>query len=153
MILLDTNVVSEMMRPRPDPGVLAWLDAQDRAELHLAAMTAAELLQGVFALAKGRRARELIDAVGGLLDVEFRDRILPFDADSALEYAHLMVRRSRRGRPMPPVDGVIAATALSRYATVATRNIRDFEGVGLDLIDPWSDRGPSDPDLDDLLVL
>jgi predicted nucleic acid-binding protein len=148
MIILDTNVVSEMMRPRPDQTVMAWLDDQDADQLRLAAMTAAELLQGAFGLTQGRRARELSQAVGEILDEEFRDRILPFDVDAALEFADVMVRRSRYGRPISVADAVIAATARSQYAAVATRNTRDFVGLGLVLINPWSPEEPPDPELD-----
>ncbi|AZH81822.1 type II toxin-antitoxin system VapC family toxin [Plantibacter sp. PA-3-X8] len=137
MIILDTNVVSELFRPRPDPTVARWLDRQDEADLHLTTMTAAELLEGALRLPAGARRSALVGAVATVLDADFAGRVLPFSAEAALDYAELMTTRRRSGNPIGPQDAIIAAIARSSNAALATRNTRDFAGVGLHLIDPW----------------
>lgn len=137
MIVLDTNVISELFKPSPDPTVTRWLDAQDEAGLHLTAMTAAELLEGALRLPAGARRSALIEAVATVLEIDFAERILPFSAEAALDYADLVTTRRRAGNPIGPQDALIAAIARYSGAALATRNTRDFAGVGLHLIDPW----------------
>lgn len=136
MIVLDTNVASEAMRPRPDPGVMSWLNGQDAPTLHLASVTLAELLFGIGVLPDGARKDRLALSLDGLLAL-FPGRVLPFDADAARRYAHMAVVARSTGRPLPMADGYVAATAAAHGFAVATRNVRDFEGTGVELIDPW----------------
>jgi len=135
--LLDTNVVSELMKAAPDNGVLAWIDRLPRAELFVASITQAELLYGVALLPSGRRREEIARAVNVVFADLFRERVLPFDSAAASAYADIGANRRRAGRPISAFDAAIAAIARSRSAPLATRNLSDFEGCGLDLIDPW----------------
>lgn len=124
------------MRPRPDAGVLAWLNAQLADTLYLSGITLAELLFGIGALPQGSRRDRLQRALDGLIGL-FPGRILPFDQDAAARYAQVAVAARWAGRPLPVADGYIAAIALSRGFAVATRNIADFQATGVSLIDPW----------------
>lgn len=140
MIVLDTNVVSEVMRPVPDPAVLAWVDAQPADELYLTSMTVAELLYGVARLPAGKRRERLAEQVGRLVDELFAGRVLPFDSAASGMYARVASARERAGAPISVADAVIAATAASASAVkLATRNVSDFAGTGLTVVDPWSD--------------
>lgn len=138
MIVLDTNVVSELIRRRPADAVLAWLDAQEADELHLTAVTVAELRYGVARLPGGARRDALDAAVGSVLDEDFDARILPFDRAAADSYAPIVVERERSGRPISQADAQIAAICRARQATLATRNGRDFERTGVGVVDPWT---------------
>jgi predicted nucleic acid-binding protein len=138
MIVLDTNVVSEQARERQDPAVLNWLNSISGSEVVTTAVTAAEMLAGVARLPEGRRRRHLELAVRDILTIDFVDRILPFDAAAAEQYAEVMTRRSVAGRPVAVPDAQIAAICRQHGATLATRNVKDFDGVGLDLVDPWA---------------
>jgi predicted nucleic acid-binding protein len=137
MIVLDTNVVSELLRHAPAPAVEAWLAAQDGAEVYFTAVSEAELRHGVAILPAGRRRDALTEAVGCILTEDFRERILPFDSAAAKTYAVIAADRRAAGRPISQLDCQIAAIARTQGAAVATRNVRDFEGCGLDVIDPW----------------
>jgi len=137
--VLDTNVVSELMRPSPTPAVVEWLDRQPADEVWLTAMTAAELLAGVAQLPDGARKQQLATRVGALLTNVFAGRVLPFDALAAAAYAGVVSARRAAGSPVGTADAVIAATCLAAGADqFATRNTADFTGVGLELIDPWT---------------
>ncbi len=136
MIVLDTDVVSEAMRPQPDAGVLAWLNGQVAQTLYLPSVVLAELLFGIGAMPNGARKDRLARALDALLGL-FPDRILPFDQDAARRYVELAVAARAAGRPLPTADGYIAATAASRGFAVATGNTADFELTGVDLVDPW----------------
>lgn len=138
MIVLDTNVVSELMRSAPDTAVLAWVDAQPAADLHLTSITAAELLYGVALLPAGRRRTQLAEEVGALLEEDFARRVLAFDLVAAGHYADIAARRATLGHPIGAADAQIAAVCRSHGATVATRNVSDFDDVGIDIIDPWA---------------
>ena len=135
--MLDTNVVSELMRPQPDPSVLRWVDEQRSAELHLTAVTLAELLYGVGRLADGQRKSSLAEMVARLVAEDFDHRVLSFDAEAAAHYADIVVRRQRSGRPIGVADAQIAATCRSHGALLATRNGGDFEDTGVTLSNPW----------------
>jgi predicted nucleic acid-binding protein len=138
LILLDTSVVSELTRREPDPGVLAWLDALDASEVGTTAITAAELWYGVTRLPAGRRRTELTEAVRGLLEDDFEQRIAPFDAAAAQVYGLVVTDRERSGRPIGVADAQIAAVCRRLGATLATRSTKDFEGTGVDLVSPWA---------------
>ncbi len=136
MIVLDTNVLSELMRSQPHRSVVAWIDRQSRSRLYTTSISMAEMLRGIAMMPEGRR-RDLTTAVETMLREEFPQRILVFDAAAAARYAEVSTRRRRAGRPISTLDAQIAATALAAGAAIATRNVRDFEGCGLPLIDPW----------------
>ena len=136
MIVLDTNVVSEAMKPNPHPAVQAWLDEQAAETLYLSSVTLAELLFGIGSLSAGRRKNALTQTLDGLLDL-FGDRVLAFDTDSARHYAELAVKARAAGKGFPTPDGYIAAIATSRGFTVATRDVAPFLAAGLNVINPW----------------
>lgn len=138
MIVLDTNVVSEAMRPQPSPVVVAWLNAQAAETLYLSSVTLAELLFGIGALPAGVKKDRLAQALDRLLAL-FPGRVLPFDQDAARRYADMAVIARALGRPLPVADGYLAATAAARGFAVATRNIQHFGDTGVELIDPWQD--------------
>jgi predicted nucleic acid-binding protein len=136
MILLDTNVVSEAMKPAPDDTVRAWLDEQAAETLYLSSVTIAELMFGIGALPKGKRKDKLADALDGVMKV-FADRILPFDVEAARRYADLAVKARTVGKGFPTPDGYIAAIAASKGFAVATRDASAFLAAGVEVIDPW----------------
>lgn len=139
MILLDTNVVSEPMKPAPDPAVLRWLDRQASESLYLSATSLAELLVGVARLPSGRRKRGLDAALTGLLRELFGKRILPFDSLAAEQFAKLVPLAASRGTPIAFADATIAAIAAAHRFTVATRDGAIFRAAGIAVIDPWAD--------------
>lgn len=136
MILLDTNVVSETMRPQPHPSVRAWLDAQLAETLFLSSITIAELLFGIGVLPNGRRKENLVAAVSGVQEL-FGPRILAFDTRAARYYADLAVKARASDRGFPTPDGYIAAIAASQGFAVASRDASAFAAAGLTVIDPW----------------
>jgi toxin FitB len=138
MIVLDTNVVSELMRPAPQPAVVAWLDRQRGREVFLTAITVAELLYGVARLPVGRRKRTLQSLVAAMIDEDFDHRVLAFDELAAVHYADIVTRRDRAGRPISAADAQIAAICRSSGATLATRNVSDFSATAVTIVDPWS---------------
>ncbi len=138
MILLDTNVVSEMLRARPEPAVATWLGEQPAASIVLCSISEAELRLGVALLPRGTRRDALGAEIEGLINEDFRGRILPFDSAAASEFAEIVATRRRAGRPISTADAQIAAIARSRGALIATRNIDDFAGIGVDVVNPWS---------------
>ena len=141
MIVLDTNVLSELMRPDPDPAVIAWMDSQDPAQLFLTAVTIAEILYGIARLPDGKRKAGLRELGAAMLQEDFAGRIISFDEAAAAHYAEVVCERQSGGRPIGMADAQIAAICRTlNGATLATRNSRDFEGIGLDLADPWIDR-------------
>lgn len=137
MIILDTNVLSELIRQAPNLGVVTWLDELPASEVFTTAITAAELLYGVTRLPEGQRKTALTAAVHELIRDDFAGRVEPFDAHAAEHYAILATERERLGRPISVADAQIAAICLSRHGTLATRNIKDFTDTGLDLVNPW----------------
>lgn len=136
MIILDTNVVSEAMKPEPHPAVTAWLNDQVAETLYLSSVSLAELLFGIAAIPAGRRKDMLAQALDGLMGL-FRDRVLSFDIDAARHYAELAVAARTAGRGFPTPDGYIAAIAASRGFIVASRDISPFEAAGISVINPW----------------
>ncbi len=142
MIILDTNVVSEGLKPLPSGTVLGWLAAQIPSEVFTTTITLAEVLYGVEALPQGKRRTRLFGAIERIFALDFAGRILPFDEDAARMFAIIVASRDAAGRPIPPLDAMIAAIARTHRATVATRNTADFEDCGIPLIDPWNYRKP-----------
>jgi toxin FitB len=138
VIVLDTNVVSELMRPKPSAAVLDWVDRQPSAETYLTAITVAELLFGVARLPDGQRKNDLAALVEALLLEDFEHRISPFDETAAAHYADIVVRRERLGRPISTADAQIAATCRSHGAVLATRNVDDFTDIAVEIINPWT---------------
>jgi predicted nucleic acid-binding protein len=137
MIVLDTNVLSELMKPAPNPEVVRWVDAQEPRDVAVTAVTMAEILHGVARLPEGKRKAALLELAADLFSEEFAERVLPFDGVAATYYADLVVTRERVGRPVSMADAQIAAICLSHEALLATRNTRDFEGVAIPLVNPW----------------
>ncbi|CBL45442.1 Predicted nucleic acid-binding protein, contains PIN domain [gamma proteobacterium HdN1] len=140
MIVLDTNVVSEAMKPEPHKAVRAWLNDQVAETLYLSSVTLAELLFGIAALPAGKRKNMLAQSLDGLTGL-FKDRVLPFDTDAARHYAELAVIAKTSGRGFPTPDGYIAAIAASRDFIVATRDTTPFEAAGVSVINPWIEAG------------
>lgn len=136
MIVLDTNVVSEAMKPEPHPAVRAWLNNQVAETLYLSSVTLAELLFGIAALPSGKRKDMLAQTLDGLMAL-FRDRVLPFDVDAARHYAELAVMAKGAGRGFPTPDGYIAAIAASRGFIVASRDIAPYDAARVTVINPW----------------
>lgn len=139
MVLLDTNVVSELMRDAPSAEVLSWMDEQPTRELFVTAVTEAEVRTGIAVLPDGARRRGLADAAERTLGELFAGRILPFDSGAARAYADIAAASRAAGRPVSQSDCQIAAIARSRGMAVATRNVRDFADAGVDVINPWTD--------------
>ena len=137
MHVIDTNVASELMRPAPTPAVAAWIAARDARELHLTAVTEAELRYGVAILPAGKRRDALEAAMARWLDLGFRDRVLPFDSGAARDYAAIAAHRRDAGRPIGEADCQIAAICRSRGAVLVTRNVRDFAPFGVPTLDPF----------------
>ena len=137
MILLDTNVISEAIKPAPDPAVRAWLDEQTAETLFISSITVAELLFGVGAMPAGARRNQLTALVDGALAL-FAGRTLPFDTSAARHYADLAVRARAAGKGFPTPDGYIAAIAAAQRFAVASRDLSAFEAGGLSVVDPWS---------------
>lgn len=139
MIVVDTNVVSELVHLTPTPRVLEWFAEQPPLDVFLTAVTEAELRYGAEILPRGRRRDELASRIDRMLSGDFPGRILPFNSVAAQTYATIAAERRAAGRPIQPADGQIAAIARSLGASVATRDTRGFEGCGVDLINPWTD--------------
>ncbi len=137
MIIVDTNVISELLRPVPAERVETWLSAQDGASVYFTTIGEAELRHGVAILPAGKRRAALLRAIEGILDEDFRDRILPFDRPAARAYAAIAAERRALGRPISQFDCQIAAIARAHGAGVATRNISDYESCGIELVNPW----------------
>ena len=137
MIVLDTNVLSELMRPEPHPAVFAWVAAQPRASLYTTSLNRAEVLYGVAALPKGRRKDALAAAAELMFQEDLAGRILPFDGNGAVHYAKLVMARRDAGAPIEAFDALIAAATLAAGAGIATRDVGGFAGCGLSVVNPW----------------
>lgn len=138
MIILDTNVVSEFSRPSPNMGVINWITGLAPSNIHITAITEAEVRYGINILPLGQRRERLLSRIERTLRQYFAGRILPFDGKAARSYAAIAAERRSAGRPMNQADCQIAAIAHSLGASLATRNTTDFEGCGVDVINPWS---------------
>lgn len=137
MIVLDTNVISEVFKPKPAPGVLAWLQQQDDRLVFTTAVTRGELLYGLNIVASGGRRDTLLPGLQRIFALRFAGRVLACDEAAADAFASILARRRRVGRPIGLADAMIAGIARSRGARLATRNVRDFEGCDITLVDPW----------------
>ena len=138
MIVLDTNVLSELMRASPDSRVLDWLDREDARGFFVSAVSVAEIRTGIGLLPDGRRRSKLNAAAERVLDVLLRGRVLPFDAAAARDYADIACSRRAQGRPISQFDCQIAAIARSCGMALATRDVDGFSGCGIEVIDPWA---------------
>ena len=138
MIVLDTNVLSELLRPAPEQRVLTWLSDQPRGSVFSTTVTQAEILLGIRVLPEGKRQRDLNMATLAIFNEDFAERLLTFDSDAAVAYADIGAARRAAGRPISQFDAMIAAMARSRGATLATRNTKDFEACGIEIVNPWN---------------
>lgn len=139
MIVLDTNVVSEALKPQPNPAVLQWLNAQEPQTLFITAINWAELLSGVAVLPAGRKREALAQAMSTQVLPLFSGRMLPFDAQAAGVFAQTHASSQAKGQPISFADCAIAAIAQTHGYALATRNVRDFGGTGVELINPWAE--------------
>lgn len=138
MIILDTNIISEGFRLRPDPVVRQWLDGQTSLDLFLCAPVLAELRYGVERLPAGRRRNELDRLVSNAEQDLFTNRLLPVDREAAHEFGRIAAKRASMGRPIMPMDGMIAAIAIANGMAIATRDFDDFAGLGIELVNPFA---------------
>ena len=136
MVILDTNVISEAMKPQPDPRVASWMARQNAEDLFTTAIAQAEILHGVAVLPDGKRKQDLASAARQIFGL-FADKIFPFDSAAAELFAEIVAERRRIGRPIGAFDAQIAAIARSTGMALATRNVADFDGVGVTVFDPW----------------
>ena len=141
MIILDTNVLSTLMRKLPDAAVVRWLDRQPAESIWITSVTLFEARLGLALLPDGKRRTALASAFARLLEEDLQNRILDFDTGAAIEAAELAARRQRAGRPIDIRDTQIAGIALARRATLATRNARHFADLKINVIDPWQTSG------------
>jgi predicted nucleic acid-binding protein len=139
VILLDTNVLSEFMRPQPAVDVVSWLDAQPAGEVYTSAINRAEIELGLLLMPPGKRQEALSQAAQAMFAEDFAGRCLPFDEHAAREYARVVSARTRAGRPISVEDAQTAAIALAHRMSLATRNTTDFELIdGLEVVNPWT---------------
>ena len=139
MLMLDTNLLSEMMRPEPERKIADWIVRQPSDELFTAAVCQAEILAGLAILPSGRRRSDLEEAARAMFADDFDGRILPFDTEAASAYAEIFATRKKAGRPSGTIDLMVAAIARVSGASVVTRNVADFEGVGVAIVNPWDE--------------
>jgi predicted nucleic acid-binding protein len=137
VIVLDTNVLSELLRPNPEQAVLSWMDGKPGSAMFVTAIARAEMFLGIRSMPEGRRRSHLEWAAREIFEIDFFGRVLNFDRDAADAFATLAAERRRAGRPMSQADAMIAAIVLSRGAALATRNVRDFVDCGITVINPW----------------
>jgi predicted nucleic acid-binding protein len=137
-LLLDTNVLSEVTKPRPDEGVLKWLHGLDEDRTFISIVSIAEIRRGVALMDSGRKRDALGEWLSHELPQRFERRIIPVEGPVALAWGDLMALAKRSGRGLSSMDGLIAATAVAHQLTLVTRNTKDFEGLGIDMIDPWA---------------
>lgn len=138
MIILDTNVLSELMRPKPSPQVLAWVGRQMATELFTTSMTEAEIFYGIELLPQSKRRDKLMSAAEAIFVQDFAGRIFGFESEAARIFSKVAARRSALGKPISQIDAQIAAITRLHGAKLATRNIADFIDCGLDLVNPWA---------------
>jgi len=137
VIILDTNVLSELMKPAPAESVVRWMAAQPATSLYTTSITQAEIFHGIMLLPSGRRRNAFEAAAEAMFNEDFAGRILPFGSDAARPYARIAAERRRAGRPISHFDAQIAAIARSTGAAIATRNVADYAGCGVKVINPW----------------
>ena len=137
MIILDTNVLSEVLKAKPDPQVISWVSSLPSTYLFTTTITRGELLYGVFIMPRGKRRQELHSVIKDLFEIDFANQILGFDNAAADSYAEIAASRKALGQPISQFDAMIAAIAHSRGASLATRNTKDFLDCDISIIDPW----------------
>ena len=137
MIILDTNVLSEVMRPEPEEKVLQWMDGIRGNDLGITSITVAEILYGIGLLPDGKRKKRRFEIACDMIEKNFADRIFPFDQIAAVEYADIVIQREKRGNPISIPDAQIAAMCRCGNYSLATRNCKDYEYTGITLINPW----------------
>ncbi len=138
MIVLDTNVISELMRREPDAAVMAWIGEQPIAGVFTTTLTQAEIFYGLALMPEGRRRDDLLAAARPMFEIDLAGRVLPFDTDAAAAYPEIAAGRKQAGRPISQIDAQIAAIVRSRGARLATRNVADFADCGITVVNPWS---------------
>jgi predicted nucleic acid-binding protein len=137
MIILDTNVISELFKPLPDAKVALWMETLASSESFTTTITRGELLFGLYRMPEGQRRTTLLQGLGRIFESRLSGRVLPYDEVAADAYAQISASRRKQGRPTSQSDEMIAGIVRSRGATLATRNMRDFEDCGIALINPW----------------
>jgi predicted nucleic acid-binding protein len=137
MIILDTNVLSELMRERPSPNVTAWFHKHPLIDLYTTAITEAEIFYGIELLEDGTRRQKLLMAAESLFDIDLKDRVIGFESDAARIFSQIAAHRRLQGKPISNPDAQIAAIVQLHRATLATRDVADFRDCGVDLVDPW----------------
>lgn len=137
MLVLDTNVISELFKPDPNPKVVAWVGRLPGEQLFTTAITRGELLFGLYCMPDGRRKADLLQKLAQLFEHDLAGHILAYDSQAADAHAEIAAMRRAQGRPAGIADDMIAGITRSRGATLATRNTRDFQNCGIELIDPW----------------
>lgn len=137
MLILDTSVISEILRQEPNETVVAWFESQPRHQLFTTAVTQAEILYGITLLPKGNTRQKLLDVAQLIFDKDLESRILPFGSDAATHYADIGAARRSAGRPISQFDAMIASIARLHGAKIATRNTSDFEDCGVEIVNPW----------------
>lgn len=137
MIVLDTNVVSELMKPAPAKKVIDWVSSKAATSLYITSITQAEILHGILLLPAGKRRKAIELAAEEMFEEDFGGRILPFGSDAAFQYAEIAADRRKRGRPISHFDAQIAAISRASSATVGTRNVADFMHCGIEVVNPW----------------
>ncbi|WHP07560.1 type II toxin-antitoxin system VapC family toxin [Acinetobacter corruptisaponis] len=138
MIILDTNIVSELLRKKPNEQVIHWLLQQQRLSLFTTTISYSEMLYGIHIMPKGQKQQQLLTGIKNIFDTDFRDLILSFDQQAAEHYADIAALRKTKGLPISQFDAMIAAITRSKNAILATRNIKDFQYCGIELINPWN---------------
>lgn len=138
MIILDTNVISEILRQEPNPSVVTWFESQPSQQLFATAITQAEIHFGITLLPKGRRREKLLEVAQCIFEEDFENRVLPFGGDAASHYAEIGASRRSAGRPISQFDAMIAAITRLYGANIATRNTADFDDCGIEVINPWT---------------
>src|ERR1700675_851161 len=138
MTILDTNVLSELMRPKPSPRVVAWVAKQPATELSTTSITEAEIFYGIELLTKGKRREGLLVAAEAMFSEDLAGRVFGFESDAARAFSKIAAERRALGRQISDADAPLAAIARVRQSKLATRNVEDFEDCGLDVIDPWN---------------
>jgi predicted nucleic acid-binding protein len=139
VIVLDTNIVSELMRPKPAPEVIDWLNSVTGEQIFITSVTVAEMLYGIVRMPTGRHKATLAAKARALLTAPFDGHALAFTVHAAVEYAEIVADRERLGRPIGRADAQIAAICRLNRAALATRNVRDFAETGVRVIDPWAE--------------
>jgi predicted nucleic acid-binding protein len=137
MLILDTNVLSELLKPNPDAQVVAWIENQPRQQLFTTAVSRAEIMYGIQLLPKGQRRQKLAEAAKAIFDEELADHVLPFESLAADHFATIAAKRKIEGKPISQFDAIIVSIATAHSARLATRNERDFEACGVSIENPW----------------